>query len=93
MAFEMEKSPEQFSRRCPRLGGPVEFSYCETCGRDKSPCFKIFDCWWEFFDVISYMKEKLSEEEFNKLTEKKPQPKITSIVELVRAIQKDRDAE
>ncbi len=84
----MEKqSPDRLERRCPRLGGLVTFFYCRTCDEDNHPCFKIFDCWWEFFDVVGYMKNHLSEEQFKKLTQKRPKPKVVGIVELIREIQ------
>ena len=43
---------ERLVRRCPRLGGEVAFGYCKVCGGEKTPCFKVFDCWWERFDVV-----------------------------------------
>ncbi|MFO8085717.1 MAG: hypothetical protein R6U27_15520 [Desulfobacterales bacterium] len=81
------QNPDRLKRRCPRLGGPVEFFYCKTCDENKQPCFKIFDCWWEIFDVVNYMKKRLSEEQFHKLTHKRPRPKVVGIVELIREIQ------
>ena len=49
-------------RRCPRLGNTVPFDYCEVCGDEQQPCFKILDCWWEHFDVVQYLKDNLTEE-------------------------------
>jgi hypothetical protein len=37
----------------------------------KTPCFKVFDCWWERFDVVA-------------LSASRPQPKVASLVELIR---------
>jgi hypothetical protein len=70
-------------RRCPRLGGPVSFSYCMETGEGKLPCWKVIDCWWEIFDVKAYLEKVLSEDEIQELLEKKPKPKITSILELI----------
>ncbi len=89
----MKENPDRFERRCPRLGGSVELSYCKICGEDRSPCFKIFDCWWEIFDIVSHLKETMPEKKFKELVDKKPRPKITSIVELVREIQKNNASE
>ncbi|MDM8551167.1 hypothetical protein QUF72_13870 [Desulfobacterales bacterium HSG2] len=75
-------------RRCPRLGGPVSFQYCETCGDEELPCFKIFDCWWEYFDVTAYLQEKLAEDQFNKLVHSKPKPKVASLVDLIKQARK-----
>jgi hypothetical protein len=83
----MKKKSDQLQRRCPRLGGPVEFSYCRSCEDQNQPCFKIFDCWWEFFDVVTYMRERLPEKQFNQLAQKKTKPKVVSIVEMIREIQ------
>ena len=85
---EMEHNCDRLMRRCPRLGGTVEFSYCRFCDENNHPCFKIFDCWWEIFDVVAYMKKCLSPEQFEKLTQKKAKPKVVSIVELIHEIQK-----
>ena len=79
----MAKTNKDLMRRCPRLGNPVPFDYCEVCSDDKQPCFKILDCWWEYFDVVQYLKEKLSEDQFKRLMITKPKPKVASLVELI----------
>lgn len=86
----MKNKPDQFQRRCPRLGGPVEFSYCRTCEDQNRPCFKIFDCWWEYFDVVTYMKKNLDKEEFSRLAQKKIKPKVVSIIEMIQEIQQSQ---
>lgn len=79
--------PENLERRCPRLGGEVAFGYCKACGKDKKPCFKVFDCWWEQFDVVAHMKACLSPDVFDALSTSRPQPKIASLVDLIRQAQ------
>lgn len=69
--------------RCPRLGSNVDFGYCRTCGDGQSPCFKVFDCWWETFDVVAYFKERVSDEEFEKLAHSRPKPKVLSLIEII----------
>lgn len=86
----MKNNPDQLQRRCPRLGSPVEFSYCMTCDDPDFPCFKVFDCWWEYFDVVTYMRQKLSKEQFDKLTQRKTKPKVASILEIIREIQQNQ---
>lgn len=81
--------PDQLERRCPKLGGDVTFHYCRTGAEIDRPCGKICDCWWERFDVVSYLKENLPEEEFNRLAGSRPKPKITSIVELIEQTRKN----
>lgn len=79
--------PDGLERRCPRLGGPVSFQYCRTCGREGFYCWKVIDCWWERFDVVSFLKANLTEAEFESLAAAKPEPKITSLVDLIRQAQ------
>ena len=74
---------DQLKCRCPRLGGPVNFAYCRHPGEHQQPCFKVFDCWWECFDVVSYLREHLSDEAFAELSERRPAPKVTSLLELI----------
>ncbi len=85
----MSSSGNPLERRCPRLGGPVSFSYCKTCDEVQQPCFKIIDCWWETFDVVRYLKDHLSEEQFKRLTKATPRPKIASLVELIEKAKKN----
>ncbi len=80
----MNTERDDLERRCPRLGGAVRFSYCRFCGEDRRPCWKILDCWWEYFDVVAHMKEELSGEAFQALVNARPRPKMTSLVELIQ---------
>jgi hypothetical protein len=84
----MEEPNKKLIRRCPRLGNPVPFEYCEVCGDDQQPCFKILDCWWEYFDVVQYLQDKLPEDQFKRLMAAKPKPKINSLVELIEQAKK-----
>jgi hypothetical protein len=79
--------PERLERRCPRLGSDVNFGYCKVCGEEKRPCFKVFDCWWERFDVVAHMQNCLSPQAFAALSARRPQPKMTSLVDLIRQAQ------
>jgi hypothetical protein len=84
----MNEDKDQIERRCPRLGGPVSFGYCRTSGEDHCVCWKILDCWWESFDVVTYLQNALSEERFNQLVHAKPKPKVVSLVELIEQAKK-----
>jgi hypothetical protein len=84
----MDDNKAQFERRCPRLGSDVSFEYCTTSGDEKLPCFKVFDCWWEYFDVVAYLREKLPEEQFDRLVKSKPKPKVLSLVDLIEQAKK-----
>ena len=84
----MKKEINSMVRRCPRLGNPVPFEYCEVCGDEQQPCFKILDCWWEHFDVVKYLKDNLTEDQFNRLSEARAKPKVTSLIELIEQARK-----
>jgi hypothetical protein len=79
----MDNGRKHLERRCPRLGGQVSFQYCQECGEGDLPCFKVIDCWWEFFDVVDFFQNMLSEDDFNRLLQLKPKPKLTSLLELI----------
>jgi len=83
-ANENNEDKDVLERRCPRLGGPVPFKYCRTGGGDSAPCFKILDCWWETFDIRSYLENTMSQDAFNDLLKAKPPDKIASLVDLIR---------
>ena len=70
-------------RRCPRLGGPVSFKYCRSIGDDELPCFKVMDCWWEYFDIQTYLENNYSAEKVARFLGSKPPSKVASIVELI----------
>lgn len=72
------------------LGHPVQFSYCREPGQD-TPCRKIFDCWWETFDIQSFMDTNYDEEIIAKITEP-PKPKMSSLAELIQQA-KERTAD
>ena len=84
---------EEYERRCPRLGGPVGFTYCLKCGDNSQPCWKIIDCWWEYFDVKSYLQKSLPEETFNSLLDAKPKSKVLNLLELIEAARNRMDTE
>lgn len=79
----MDEGKNHFERRCPRLGGQVAFQYCRECGDGNLPCFKVIDCWWELFDVVAFFQNTLSKDDFNRLLQLKPKPKVLSLVELI----------
>ena len=75
---------DDLERRCPRLGGPVRFHYCRTSGQGPPQCWKVIDCWWERFEVVTYLKAHMTPSEFDSLTSTKPKPKVATLVDLIR---------
>ena len=63
------------------LGHELQFAYCRQPGAD-TPCRKIFDCWWEAFDIHSFMDANYDAEVIAKITAE-PKPKMLSLVELI----------
>ena len=72
--------------RCRRLGHEVTFGYCrqETDGK---PCRLILNCWWECFDVRSFLREHLPPEtmaEVERAAASPPPPKVLTLVEMIQ---------
>jgi hypothetical protein len=78
----MSQNRNPLVRRCPRLGGPVAFSYCLSC-ESEQPCFKIVDCWWETFDIVQYLRDHLPAEQFERVTNARPKAKLGALVEAI----------
>ncbi|NOX34169.1 MAG: hypothetical protein GXP56_10610 [Deltaproteobacteria bacterium] len=77
------KPPEnEFSIRCPRLGHQINFDYCRS-ENNGLPCFKTLDCWYNYFDVHTYLTRELTKEEFKKAFLNKGKPKVLSLFDLI----------
>jgi hypothetical protein len=72
---------DTLTRRCPMLGHEVPFSYCRQPGQE-IPCRKIFDCWWETFDIQAFIATNYTEE-IQKAIAQPPKPKILSLLEII----------
>jgi hypothetical protein len=64
------------------LGHEVTFSYCRAPGAEL-PCRKILDCWWQTFDVNSFLHAHFTDEQIQQALAP-PKDKATSIVELIQ---------
>jgi len=84
----MKRKYDLLERRCPRLGGPITFQYCRKTGEGDLPCWKVVDCWWEYFDVLAVLQENMPAEKFTRIMTARPKPKLTSLIELARAAKK-----
>jgi len=52
------------------------------------PCFKTLDCWHIHFQVVDYLRQKLTETEWEESFEKPPTPKMLSLAQLIEKAQK-----
>ncbi len=87
------KDPKELELRCPRLGGTVPFRYC-MAPAEPTTCPKILNCWWEVFDVASYLKAHLSEEDFSRVLEnRKPPGRMNTILDLVEKFRNSENGE
>ncbi len=72
--------------RCPKLGHEVQFTYCR-CHAGELPCNKIFDCWWQSFDITAFIKEHYTKDHIKKIIAP-PKPKMTSLIEMIQQAQR-----
>ena len=78
---------EEYSIRCPRLGHAITFSYC--CSESNGlPCFKTLDCWFQYFPVEAYLRQRLTQEEWTKAFERQGHSKVQSLLELIEEAKK-----
>jgi hypothetical protein len=70
---------------CRMLGHDVTFSYCRNT-TSSQPCRKIFDCWFERFDIDKFMRENYSEQQIKEILEP-PMPKMVFLAELIKKSQ------
>jgi hypothetical protein len=76
--------------RCRRLGHEITFGYCrqETTGQ---PCRLILDCWWERFDVRSFLAAHLSAEAMARVERTAVSPAPSKMLGLLEMIQAAKD--
>jgi hypothetical protein len=77
------------TRRCPMLGHEIEFSYCRMPGK-QVPCSKIYDCWWERFDIAGFMQAHYPPEIIAEILKPK-QAKVATLFEIIQSVQKRTD--
>lgn len=76
-------------RRCPMLGHDVPFSYCRSPA-SALPCRRVFDCWWETFDVVAFIRGHFSEADIAQITAPRPD-KAATIIDLIRKAREGGD--
>ncbi len=87
MTDDSKTEVDDYSIRCPRLGHAIKFSYCLT-ENSGIPCFKTLDCWFQYFPVEAYLRERLSDEEWEKAFTRKGQTKVQSLLEIIEEAKK-----
>ena len=76
--------------RCRRLGHEVTFGYCrQEMGR--KPCRLILDCWWEQFDVHSFLQAQLPAEEMAQVECANLSPPASKVVSLFDLIEQTKN--
>ncbi|NLX13196.1 MAG: hypothetical protein GXY44_06010 [Phycisphaerales bacterium] len=87
MAIEEHDTREGY---CRMLGHHVPFSYCRAQA-DGRPCRRILDCWFEKFDVRSYLATHFSAAEIEAFLAA-PKPKMASLIELIEQARNNGEA-
>jgi len=76
--------------RCRRLGHEVSFGYCRQEMGGK-PCRLILNCWWEQFDVRSFLQAHLPEADMAQVEHASDSPPPAKVLSLVEMIQQAKD--
>jgi hypothetical protein len=86
----LNEHDQNFTPRCRRLGHEVTFGYCrqETGGK---PCRLILDCWWEQFDVRSFLQAHLPEADMAQVELASASPPPSKMLSLVEMIEQAKD--
>jgi hypothetical protein len=84
----MDETHDQTSIRCRRLGSDVPFLFCRTEGEADEPCRLLRDCWWERFDILTYIRENYSPDVAERLEADAPPPtKAVGLFEMIQQAQ------
>lgn len=70
---------DQLDMRCPRLGGTITFDYCRKVNKGL-PCNRSLICWEAAFPVHEYMIRILDEDEWRKVFETPPTPRLDALL-------------
>ena len=79
----------EYKIRCPRLGHQIHFSYCRQENQGL-PCFKTLDCWHTHFNVQTFLKAELTEDQWEKVFTRRVKPKMLSLLELIEQAKKQK---
>jgi len=79
---------DKLTQRCRRLGSDINFEYCRIHAEQGKPCSSIIQCWWERFDVISFLQNNLTSDQLKALEQPQAKPKITKLMEIIQEAQR-----
>jgi len=79
---------DKLFQRCRRLGSDVNFEYCRLHAEQDRFCGSIIQCWWERFDIMTYLKAHLTQEQFMALEQPQTKPKLTKLMEIIQQAQR-----
>jgi hypothetical protein len=74
---------------CRMLGHHITFAYCRA-GHSSQPCRKIFDCWFQTFDIKKFMNDHFTDSEIQAILAPS-KDKMTSIIELIQKAQQNSE--
>ena len=75
--------------RCPKLGDEINFAYCLREGGDL-PCSRIIQCWFRSFDVTSFLKNQLNDNEWSRFTGEQSGNKVASLIEIIEKTKRQK---
>lgn len=75
---------EQLEIRCPKLGGQIHFTYCLKESGDL-PCSRIINCWHPYFPVETYLRKRLTPDDWERCFHRTPKEKMLTLLELIEA--------
>jgi len=67
------------------LGHELTFAYCRAPARDL-PCGKVFDCWFETFDVRTFIGEHFTDQQIAQVLTPRVD-KVSSLLGLIQQAQ------
>ena len=79
--------PRTLPTHCPRLGGTITLSYCLAPAQE-APCERILDCWWQVFDIHTFLKENVSEELLSRIGKPPREDRLSLILRTIETLKK-----
>ena len=91
-ADQKAKPYDQLEQRCPKLGGEVTFAYCRQEAGDL-PCPRTIACWELYFPVETYLRARLTRQQWDRFFNQRPREKVDTLIELIEAAKNRTQAE